>query len=111
MAKLIRVSVWTFVPLAIVVAIVFAFPVNWPNGSETEIPLSQLVSLAVEGRVQEIRVQQPTGGIGSTARQVRFAGLLDDGDEVIGRAEAPDAIRIALDQAGVADVDALLILE
>lgn len=110
MSKLLRFLPWAIVPLAIVVVVAFVF-LSWPTGSDTEIPLSQLVGLAVEGRVQEIRVQEISGKSASGSSQVRFTALLDDGSEVIGRAENSDAFRIALEQAGVADVDGLFILE
>ena len=110
MSKIVRFSPWAIVPLAIVVVVALVF-FAWPTGTETDTPLSQLVSLAVEGRVQEIRVQEISGKSASGTSQVRFTALLDDGSKVIGRSENADAFRIALEQAGVTDVDGLLKFE
>ena len=107
MSKLGRFSLWAIVPLAIVVVVALVF-FTWPTGTETDTTLSQLVGLAVEGRVQELRVQEVSGRSASGSSPIRFTALLDDGSEVIGRVEDADAIRNALEQAGVADVDALL---
>ena len=59
--------------------------------------LEKLNNPPIEGLPHGLRIGNTfteavlTGGIGSTARQVRFTGLLYDGSEVIGRAETQDA--------------------
>ena len=105
--RFLRRTAGALVGLGAFVFLVFFF-FSWPTNTNTEIPLSNFVSLAVEGRVQELRVQEISGKSASGSSQVRFTALLDDGSEVIGRAENADAIQSALERAGVADVEGLL---
>jgi archaeosine-15-forming tRNA-guanine transglycosylase len=61
----------------------------------TDVTVSELISLAREGRVREIRVEERS-----------FIVLLDDGTRRVG-AKGEEDLRHVLQQAGVVDVDML----
>ena len=85
---------------AILVGVVFLLlvwlVVAYQRGTvTTDVTVSELIALAREGRVREIRVEERS-----------FIVLLDDGTQRVG-AKGEEDLRHVLQQAGVVDVDAL----